>query len=176
MTSGIALVATGVAVAGAVVVTDQPPAEAAVIAGHTDEQPSPADTNGAVERAADRTIPASRSARRSPVETTNDAPRRRTNSDPRQIAREMMPEFGFSSSEFSCLDALYVSESDWDMHADNPTSSAYGIPQALDSAHDLPADYRTNPATQIRWGLGYIRDSYGTPCAAWNFKQSNDWY
>ena len=97
-------------------------------------------------------------------------------SDPRDIARQMMPEFGFSTSEFSCLDALYVSESDWKVHADNPTSSAYGIPQAMTSAHELPADYATNATTQIRWGLGYIRDSYGTPCAAWEFKQANDWY
>lgn len=69
-----------------------------------------------------------------------------------------------------------MSESDWDMHADNPTSSAYGIPQALMSAHELPADYTTNATTQIRWGLGYIRESYGSPCAAWEFKQGNNWY
>jgi hypothetical protein len=87
-----------------------------------------------------------------------------------------MPRYGFTSAEFGCLDALWASESDWDMHADNPTSSAYGIPQALASAWDLPPDYRTNPVTQIEWGLGYIRDSYGTPCAAWEFKQANDYY
>lgn len=96
--------------------------------------------------------------------------------DPRDIARAMMAEFGFAGSEFGCLDALYISESDWDMHADNPTSSAYGIPQAMTTAHDLPADFATNGTTQIRWGLGYIRDSYGTPCAAWGFKQANNWY
>ena len=89
----------------------------------------------------------------------------------------MLPEFDFSESEFSCLDALYVSESDWDMNADNPTPSAYGIPQALTGGtHDLPADYMTNPVSQIRWGLEYIQDSYGTPCSAWNFKQSHNWY
>lgn len=100
-----------------------------------------------------------------------------TTQDPRSIARAMLPEFGFSDSEFGCLDSLYVSESDWDMHADNPASSAYGIPQALTGGtHDLPADYMTNPASQIRWGLEYIRDSYGTPCGAWEFKQSHEWY
>ena len=60
--------------------------------------------------------------------------------------------------------------------ADNPTSSAYGIPQALTQLHDLPADYMTSAESQIRWGLGYIRDSYGSPCSAWSFKQANNWY
>lgn len=96
--------------------------------------------------------------------------------DPRDIARAMLPEFGFSDSEFGCLDALYVSESNWEVTADNPTSTAYGIPQALMSAHVLPKGYMTSAEVQIRWGLGYIRDAYGTPCAAWSFKQGNGWY
>ncbi len=96
--------------------------------------------------------------------------------DPRDIARALLPEFGFSGSEFSCLDSLYVSESDWRIDADNPTSSAYGIPQALTQLHDLPADYMTSAESQIRWGLGYIQDTYGTPCSAWSFKQGNNWY
>jgi len=100
------------------------------------------------------------------------AEKRQASANPRDVARQMMPEFGFAD----CLDALYASESDWDVNADNPTSTAYGIPQALMSAHELPADYTTNPVSQIRWGLGYIRDSYGTPCAAWEFKQANDFY
>lgn len=98
--------------------------------------------------------------------------------DPKQVARQMMAEFGFASSEFGCLDQLWISESDWETDADNPTSSAYGIPQALTGGthDDLPGDYMTNPVSQIRWGLGYIRDSYGTPCSAWSFKQANNWY
>ncbi len=97
-------------------------------------------------------------------------------SDPRDIARALLPEFGFDASEFSCLDSLYVSESDWRIDADNPSSSAYGIPQALTELHELPADYATSAEAQIRWGLGYIQDSYGTPCSAWSFKASNGWY
>jgi hypothetical protein len=62
------------------------------------------------------------------------------------------------------------------MHADNPTSSAYGIPQALTETHDMPAGYFTSAEVQIRWGLDYIRDSYGTPCSAWEFKQGHNWY
>ncbi len=96
--------------------------------------------------------------------------------DPREIARVLLPEFGFSADQFDCLDALYVSESDWRVDADNPTSTAYGIPQALMSAHVLPADYMTSAVSQIRWGLGYIRDVYGSPCSAWAFKQGHNWY
>ena len=96
--------------------------------------------------------------------------------DPREIGRALLPEYGFSSDQFSCLDALYVSESNWRIDADNPTSSAYGIPQALTELHDLPADYMTSAESQIRWGLEYIQDSYGTPCGAWEFKQANNWY
>lgn len=100
----------------------------------------------------------------------------RAPSDPRDIARALLPEYGFSADQFGCLDALYVSESDWEVHADNPTSSAYGIPQALTETHDVPAGYFTSAEVQIRWGLDYIRDSYGTPCSAWDFKQGNNWY
>jgi len=96
--------------------------------------------------------------------------------DPRDIARALLPAYGFSSDQFSCLDSLYVSESDWRVDADNPTSSAYGIPQALTQMHDLPADYMTSAESQIRWGLEYIKDAYGTPCSAWSFKQGNGWY
>ena len=96
--------------------------------------------------------------------------------DPRDVALALLPEFGFSSDEFPCLDSLYVSESNWRIDADNPSSSAYGIPQALTSMHDLPADYYTSAEAQIRWGLDYIQDAYGTPCSAWSFKQSNGWY
>ena len=96
--------------------------------------------------------------------------------DPRDIARALLPAYGFSSDQFSCLDSLYVSESDWRVDADNPTSSAYGIPQALTQLHDLPADYMTSAESQIRWGLEYIQDTYGTPCSAWSFKQGHNWY
>jgi len=97
-------------------------------------------------------------------------------SDPRDVGRALVAELGYSSEQFSCLDSLWVSESNWRTDADNPTSSAYGIPQALTELHDLPADYMTSAESQIRWGLGYIRDAYGSPCSAWSFKQANNWY
>ncbi|MEJ7756439.1 MAG: hypothetical protein WKF83_09075 [Nocardioidaceae bacterium] len=99
-------------------------------------------------------------------------------SDPQGIARAMLADYGWSESEFSCLDALWVGESNWQVDADNPTSSAYGIPQALpgEKMASAGADWLTNPATQIEWGLGYIQASYGTPCSANSFKLSNGWY
>ena len=98
--------------------------------------------------------------------------------DPRSTARAMLPQFGFGSDQFSCLDALWEKESGWDPYADNATSSAYGIPQALPGSKmaTAGADWADNPATQIRWGLGYIRDTYGSPCAAWGHSQANNWY
>jgi hypothetical protein len=98
--------------------------------------------------------------------------------DPREIAQAMLPQFGFSADQFSCLDSLWTKESGWDVYADNPTSSAYGIPQALpgEKMASAGADWATNPATQIRWGLGYIADSYGTPCSAWSHSVANNWY
>ncbi|KQT91521.1 hypothetical protein ASG49_10890 [Marmoricola sp. Leaf446] len=98
--------------------------------------------------------------------------------DPKVLARALMPEFGISASEFGCLDSLWSGESGWSTTADNPTSSAYGIPQALPGSKMASAgpDWQTNPETQIRWGLGYIQDRYGTACSAESFKQGNGWY
>ncbi len=99
-----------------------------------------------------------------------------SDADPREVARALLPQYGFSADQFPCLDSLYVSESNWRINADNPTSSAYGIPQALTSMHELPPNYFTSAEAQIRWGLEYIQDAYGTPCSAWSFKQGNGWY
>ena len=101
-----------------------------------------------------------------------------TSQDPRDIARALLPQFGFSETEFSCLDALYMKESGWDVHADNPTSDAYGIPQALPGTKMASAgsDWANDAATQIRWGLDYIRSSYGTPCGAWDHEMAYNWY
>lgn len=104
--------------------------------------------------------------------------RKLSDSDPRDIARALMSEFGFSSDQFSCLDSLWTRESGWRVDADNPSSSAYGIPQALPGSKmsTAGADWATNPATQIRWGLGYIQSRYGSPCSAWGHSESHNWY
>jgi murein DD-endopeptidase MepM/ murein hydrolase activator NlpD len=83
-----------------------------------------------------------------------------------------------SGKQYGCLVLLWNRESGWNYRANNPSSSAYGIPQALPGSKmaSAGADWRTNPATQIRWGLGYIRARYGTPCGAWAHSQSSGWY
>jgi hypothetical protein len=98
--------------------------------------------------------------------------------DPRTVAQALLPEFGFGSDQFGCLDALWTKESGWNPTAANPTSSAYGIPQALPGSKmaSAGADWATNPATQIRWGLGYIAARYGSPCGAWGHSQASGWY
>ena len=97
---------------------------------------------------------------------------------PRQVAQAMLGSFGWSSSQFSCLDPLWEHESSWSVTAANPGSGAYGIPQALPGSRMASAgpDWQTSAATQIRWGLGYIKDTYGSPCAAWSHEQATGWY
>jgi hypothetical protein len=98
--------------------------------------------------------------------------------DPRDIAMGMLADYGWSSDQFSCLDSLYARESGWNPSAANPSSGAYGIPQALpgDKMAEYGYDWQTNPETQLEWGLAYIQDRYGSPCGAWNFWLSNNWY
>ncbi len=99
--------------------------------------------------------------------------------DPREIARQMMQnKYGWGADQFSCYNSIIMRESKWDIYADNPHSSAYGIPQALPGSKmaAFGSDWRTNPATQIRWGLDYVDQRYGTPCQAWSFKRSHGWY
>jgi peptidoglycan DL-endopeptidase CwlO len=97
--------------------------------------------------------------------------------DPRAIARSMLPSRGWSG-QWSCLDTLWTVESSWQVTATNPSSGAYGIPQALPAWKMASAgpDWQTNPATQIVWGLGYIAARYGGPCAAWQFHLTYGWY
>jgi hypothetical protein len=95
------------------------------------------------------------------------------------IAYNMMASFGFPpATYFGCLDLLWEHESGWDYDAENPVSGAYGIPQALPGSKmaSAGADWQTDPATQIRWGLGYIKAIYGNPCAAWAFEEANGYY
>ena len=96
---------------------------------------------------------------------------------PQQIARAMLGSYGWSSSQFGCLQSLWNAESGWNVYASNP-SGAYGIPQALPGAKMASAgpDWQSNPATQIRWGLGYIKGLYGSPCGAWAHEEADGWY
>jgi len=97
---------------------------------------------------------------------------------PQQIAEQMLSQFGWSSSQFSCLQPLWAQESGWNIYASNPSSGAYGIPQALPGSKMASAgpDWQNNAATQIRWGLQYIQGNYGSPCGAWSHEQADGWY
>lgn len=81
-------------------------------------------------------------------------------------------------TQYNCLDKLWKKESGWRWWADNPYSAAYGIPQANPGSKMKSAgsDWRTNPRTQIRWGLKYIKSRYKTPCKAWEHSRNNGWY
>ncbi len=90
----------------------------------------------------------------------------------------MLSAFGWRASQFSCLEPLWYHESGWNQSAVTPSSGAYGIPQALPGAQmaSAGADWKTNPATQIRWGLTYIHGRYGSPCGAWAHEEADSWY
>jgi hypothetical protein len=93
-------------------------------------------------------------------------------------AKAMLASFGFSSSQWSCLYSLWERESTWNVYAENAASGAYGIPQSLpgDKMASAGADWQTDAATQIRWGLGYIKSIYGTPCGAWQNEVNAGFY
>jgi hypothetical protein len=94
------------------------------------------------------------------------------------IAYDMVVARGWGDDQFSCLVSLWNKESGWRVNAENTSSGAYGIPQALPGSKmgSAGSDWATNPATQISWGLGYISGRYGTPCGAWGHSQSVGWY
>lgn len=104
-------------------------------------------------------------------------PREKTYSEPtgniKQYAARLVGQ-----GQFGCLDSLFNRESGWNPYAANPSSGAYGIPQALPGSKMASAgsDWRTNPYTQVRWGVSYIKSRYGTPCSAWAHSQSVGWY
>ena len=87
-------------------------------------------------------------------------------------------ENGWSENQFACLEILWFRESNWNHKATNPTSGAYGIPQSLpgNKMATFGDDWRTNPATQIKWGADYIEERYGTPCQALDFFYNKNWY
>jgi hypothetical protein len=98
--------------------------------------------------------------------------------DPRAYARMLVQQRGWSESQFTCLNLLWNRESGWNYRAQNPSSGAYGIPQSLPGSKmaSVAPDWRTNPATQIKWGLNYIAERYGTPCGAWAHSEAKGWY
>ena len=85
---------------------------------------------------------------------------------------------GWGEGQYSCLYSLWQRESNWNVYAQNSSSGAYGIPQALPGSKMAThgGDWQTNPVTQISWGLDYIAGRYGTPCGAWGHSEQVGWY
>jgi hypothetical protein len=110
---------------------------------------------------------------------TRDAERRKYEGTPKEVARNLLEDHGWEiDDEWSCLEKLWNKESRWKTRAENPSSGAYGIPQALpgDRMASYGRDWRTNPITQIKWGLDYIEDRHGSPCGAWSRSKAKGWY
>ncbi|MEU9730190.1 transglycosylase SLT domain-containing protein [Streptomyces sp. NPDC048002] len=83
-----------------------------------------------------------------------------------------------NSAQYQCFSKIVEHESGWDVNATNASSGAYGLVQALPGSKMASAgsDWKTNAATQIEWGVDYMKDRYGSACGAWNFWQANGWY
>lgn len=179
--TGLAAAATGVSVTGGVLAGDGSQSSTAAVAANRlnlaaeelEREPviSRSDTRGSTDAAKAAELGQASGKGMSAIADMSGE-------DPREIAKALLTEFGFGQDQFGCLDSLYNSESHWRVDADNPNSSAYGIPQALPGSKmaSAGADWATNPVTQIRWGLGYIQGRYGTPCGAWSFKRGHGWY
>ncbi|MEV7322717.1 transglycosylase SLT domain-containing protein [Streptomyces sp. NPDC093970] len=90
------------------------------------------------------------------------------------IAHKMIPD----AAQFNAFSNIVSHESGWNPSATNSSSGAYGLVQALPGSKMASAgsDWKTNPATQIKWGLDYMNSRYGSPTAAWSFWQANGWY
>lgn len=115
----------------------------------------------------DRTQAASRSAKRYPYSSPNYN---------KKFAKTyMQSKYHWSSKQHSCLVTLWNHESGWRTKADNPNSSAYGIPQAL-PGHKMGKGWKTNPHVQIKWGLKYLKNRYGSPCKGLSFWNKHHWY
>ncbi|MCX4743352.1 MULTISPECIES: aggregation-promoting factor C-terminal-like domain-containing protein [Streptomyces] len=121
----------------------------------------------AAKERAEAKAKASRSAGDFPVQSSYSI------SQIQAMASQMVP-----SGQFQCFSNIVNHESSWNYQAVNPSSGAYGLFQALPAGKyaSAGADWRTNPATQIKWGLNYMNERYGSPCDAWSFWQANHWY
>src|SRR5689334_12110066 len=135
-------------------------------------QSQAAQSQAAQSQAAQSQAAQSQAAAQNPAVTTA------ASGSPQQIAQAMLGSFGWSSSQFSCLDPLWAHESGWSVSAYNAGSGAFGIPQALPGSRMASAgpDWQTNASTQIKWGLDYIKGTYGSPCGAWSHEEATGWY
>ena len=97
----------------------------------------------------------------------------------KKVAKSILiDEYGFNEKQYQCLNTLWTQESNWNYKARNKRSGAHGIPQALPASKMsvVSTDWRTNPVTQIRWGLRYITIRYETPCKALAKHKRSNYY
>ena len=183
--SGFAVVATGISVSAGLSAKGSP-AESAVVplaagGGHLSDADLAAREQSASRSSGDRREQAGSLKSAALTDATGVAVTKTedlTKADPRTLTKALMPLYGLATSQFSCVDNIWNHESGWNVHADNPYSSAYGIPQALPGSKMSSAgpDWQNSAETQIKWGLGYIKARYGSACSAWSFKQAHGWY
>jgi hypothetical protein len=183
--SSVAVAATGVAISGGLLNSPASVSNAAEDLGSVMTSPITSDRTverePAVSRSFDRRAAAD-PAKKAALSVSDGPAATHTvdiaQGDPREIARALMPRFGFGADQFGCLDSLWTRESNWNPAAHNASSGAHGIPQSLPGSKmaSVGADWATNPVTQITWGLGYIQDRYGSPCGAWGHSESHGWY
>ena len=127
---------------------------------------------------AKNTDPATAAAAAAAAAEAGAVPTTYSGEDPRSLAKPLVAAQGWGDSEYQCLVLLWNRESQWNPYAENASSGAYGIPQSLPGSKmaSAGADWRTNPITQINWGIGYIKGRYGTPCSAWAHSNAVGWY
>jgi hypothetical protein len=101
-----------------------------------------------------------------------------TYSGSRQVGCAVLVASGLGIDQMPCLDKLWTKESGWNVSASNPLTGAYGIPQALPGSKmaSVGPDWKNSAATQVKWGLTYIKDRYAMPCDAWAHSQNTGWY
>jgi cytoskeletal protein RodZ len=132
-------------------------------------------TSASTTKAASATPTASSTATSSRTATSSTAT---SDSSPQQIAQSMLSGYGWDGGQWTYLYQLWEKESGWSVTATNPGSGAYGIAQANPASQmdSVGSDWQTDATTQIKWGLEYIKDRYGSPAAAWAHETADGWY
>jgi len=146
---------------------------AAAAAAHKAEAAARAQRSSAASRSQARPTPSATTPDVGPIPSSCSA-----YTGNRAIGCKIVLDEGLSLTQMACLDKMWTKESNWRTTAENASSGAYGIPQALPASKmaTYGSDYRTNPVPQIKWGLAYIKGRYSTPCGAWSFWQAHGWY
>ncbi|MEY9968583.1 LysM repeat protein [Streptacidiphilus sp. MAP12-16] len=146
--------------------------QATTSADHEDSAPASSSTQSSSTHSA---APSTSNATSTGTSTSNatNASASTLTGDPQSIAAQIVP-----ADQLASFDQIISHESSWNVSATNPSSGAYGLPQALpgNKMASAGADWQTNPATQLRWALDYMNTTYGSPNQAWAFWQAHNWY